>query len=338
MNFGKNRDPRLLGADIVLHSEHLRHELGPNLALAREMPKRSVLAMSTFYKPEKDGNWSEVVKNRAEIALKSIEEAARLGYHVICVDEFSDEGWRKEAIDKGANLHNADFEKYSLGTSPMGRCRRQAIDLASQVEGRSVGIYTEPEKRFAILAPNGKLMPLAMASTPIEEGLVDWVIPRRSDNGESYPVVQQFMERAGNAAAQAVLLKYAERLEMPEEKVLHFAQYLDHFFGPKLFRIDGGNAKYFLEYGELAQADPRFNDQWGSVHYPPIMALLDGKRVGGVPIPYVHPSAQRDIEGRDIALDLKRYEQGAKLTQTLVWLVSRDLKNRGLEPLTAEPA
>jgi len=324
-------DPRLLSADIRLPDELLQFELAPNMKLVHEMPKKSVLAMSTFYRPRDDGTWDPVIQMRAQLALNSIVLAKDAGYRVLCVDEFSDAGWRTEARDRGADVRDPDFEKYSVGTSNMGRCRRQAIDLACQIDGRTIGIIIEPEKHPAVRAANGSLL-LAMASTPIHEGLADFVIPRRADNGNSYPAVQQFMERAGNAVTQNLLFAYALQRKMAPEQAADFSQYLDHFFGAKMFRI-GDNEKHFRDYAALAQEDSKFNDQWGSVHYPPIMALLAGRTVRGVAIDYKHPQEQTAMEGRNLRMDMKRYEQGTQLTQTLALLLNRDLKARGLAEL-----
>lgn len=322
-------DPRLLSATIELPKELLQYELKTNEDLVLEMPEQSVIATSTFYKP-REGKWDPVTKMRADLALRMMKLATEAGYLVICVDENSDADWCAEAAKTGAQIYDPDFAKYNTGSSNMGRCRRQAMDLGSQVDKRPIVIWLEPEKAPAVRAFDGSL-PLAQASTPIIENLADVILPRRADNGASYPPMQQFMERAGNTVASNLLLEYSSRTGLQQEEAEKFAQYLDHFCGPKIFSRE--TVPYFAKYGELAQSDPEFNDQWGSVHYPPFMALLEGERVGGVAFNYVHPAQQTKAEAFNLKMDMKRYEQGDKLTRTLALLLNRNLKARNIDNL-----
>lgn len=326
-------DPRLAYADIALDGFTTEHEIIPGSGRLTEAANSTVIATSSFYKPKKDGNWDPSVETRAKIAIDMFKAAQELTYGVVCVDENSDTGWLEEAKKTGARIVQPDFNHYSIGNSNVGRCRRQAIDLASQTDAKVV-CWIEPEKLPFVkelgYKDNIKESPIAWAAVPLMEEEVDMVIPRRRDNGKSYPIVQQMMERAGNFLSSNLMFNYALLRGESPEGATKMSAYLDHFFGAKMFRTGAGLENYFTRYGELAQSDAGFNDVWGSVHYAPFMAIMDGKIVGGVPVNYTHPLEQRDSEARNIAFDMKRYDQGDKLAKTLSMLLNRDLKERGI--------
>ncbi len=247
--------------------------------------------------------------------------ARRLGYEVACVDENSDAGWLQEATGTVALIHQANIENMP-GHHGMGKCRRQAFQKASNI-GRPLMTWLDPQKNLWVL-DNTHKSPIALAATPVYNRQADIVIPRRQDNNQSYPLLQQFSEIEGNLVTMSILRNRYEKLSASQEDIDRKSSYIDHYSGPKIFRTE--NVKYFTLYSGEINGKPA--DRWHAVHMPPFQMLFDGLNLKGVAVPYTQPIKLSEIEARDHSMDLKRIEQLADLTKAVKEFSEQDLSSR----------
>ena len=299
-----NAYPGIYGARLVLPKDLFNFEILPNPSLLNEMPKKNILFTATQY-ASKGGALPLDMTLRAELALEFFQKARQLGYDVVCVDGRSDGGWVSEVRDLGVKVETENFTDI-LGKHPMGKSRRQALNFALNCGKHPLVTWCEPEKHPYILSPDGR-NPISMAATPVYEGLADLTAPRRVDNLESYPTTQQLAEVECNLLATNLLRMHASSRGMPQ------VPYLDHCSGPRTFHRD--QAHYFTEYsGEIRGKE---YDRWGSLLVPVWNMLIDGKKVCGVAVPYVHPIRQTEFEAGSPSYDAKRLEQALAFKQAL---------------------
>ncbi|MBI4085265.1 MAG: hypothetical protein HY432_02035 [Candidatus Liptonbacteria bacterium] len=214
--------------------------------------------------------WYERQNVRAQLALKTAEEAGKKGLPMVVVDGGSYKEFAIDVTEQGA-IFNIN-EGLSMGAS-----RRQAISDAWDVAGPNGAVlWMEPEKWPLI--SQVFLMEAAM-----ENAGADIVVPARKTM-EGYPAIQQAAERLGNM--------YFAKVTGHE---------LDVWIGPRLI---GPNAiQYFLDYrGE-------HGDRWDSIFVPIIRAIAAGLKVIGCETDYVHPAEQTAAEEAAPDMDLKRFHQ-----------------------------
>jgi hypothetical protein len=229
------------------------------------------VAMTTMY----DMN-SPVGQVRANLALQTIRGFRDLGAKVYVVDGNSS----SEFVDhlKSAGIHVYQ-EKISEGKHPMGRSRRQALELACE-EGRKIVLWTEPEKN-CIPSQLYKLV------EPVLNNSVDIVIPDRRPLS-TYPISQQYAENFGNS--------YWKEITNTD---------LDMWGGVRVIANNTDAMSNFLNYkGE-------YGDLWDGAYVPVIQTIVEqGKtRVMGIKIDYVHPEKQRRIEEGNPDFTNKRLSQ-----------------------------
>lgn len=233
----------------------------------------TAIATTTFYKPG-----SENDAMRAELAKKTVRNAAALGYHIVIVDGGSSDEFLKEISSYGLDVHLHIEPKMGLGES-----RRHAISLAMKL-GKYAIAWVEPEKADYIHS-------IADTVRPIDERVADIVVPRRASLA-SYPLGQQYAESMGNL--------FWNKLTGHD---------LDMWFGPRTFRRD--ISAYFTDYkGE-------YGDKWDSIFIPVMDVITDGKVVKSVTVDYTHPAEQTAFEEQDLSLYWKRVKQLENLLPAL---------------------
>lgn len=225
----------------------------------RQVAEQVAIATTTLYRPE------DTV--RPPLALAMVRDAQDQGYKVVVVDSGSPDEFLKELEATGASLIH-----YSEGS--MGKQRRLAFEQASSLE--DIVAWTEPEKLPYVRE-------LWKTALPLLEGRADITVPSRPDL-KSYPLLQQYVEHAGNAIWR--LLTGAP---------------LDVWFGPRTWR--GDMTHYFTGY------DGRHGDAWESIFIPLVDALADSRRIASVPVVYSHPPEQTRQEYYDTSFAVKRLGQ-----------------------------
>lgn len=150
---------------------------------------------------------------RAALALRTVEEATALGYHIVVVDGGSPRRFTNELRERGAVL--LQQERPGMGAS-----RRQAIRACLRTTAPVIA-YLDPEK-------HPYLGQLHRTIEPILAGACDVVVPRRRSL-RSYPTAQQHSEAFINA--------FWRDLTSTD---------LDVMFGPRSWRR--GLSSYFLDY------------------------------------------------------------------------------------------
>lgn len=201
----------------------------------------------------------------------------------------TDMGYRIVIVDGGSSQELLrEFEGYGgivyqEEQKGMGKVRRQAIREAYNTK-RQIIAWTEPEKEDYIK----EIMKTAVL---VLEGNADLVVPRRKSM-ESYPTSQQLAEPLGNL--------FWEHLT---------GHSLDVWFGPRTWKREISD--YFLKY------DGKYGDKWDSIFIPVMDAIIQGKKVIGVEVDYIHPAKQTEIEEHDTRFDKKRVEQLDNLIKSL---------------------
>ncbi|MFA5887126.1 MAG: hypothetical protein WC852_00220 [Candidatus Nanoarchaeia archaeon] len=233
----------------------------------------TAIATTTFYKPG-----SENDAMRAEIAKKTVRNAADLGYPIVIVDGGSSDELLKEFQSYGQNVYVHVEPKMGMGES-----RRHALNLAMKL-GRHVIAWVEPEKENYIHS-------IAKTVEPIFDGSADLVVPRRASLA-SYPLGQQQAESMGNL--------FWNKLTGHD---------LDMWFGPRTFRRD--ISAYFTTY------NGEYGDKWDSIFIPVMDAIIGGENVKSVTVDYTHPAEQTAFEEQDLSLYLKRVKQLENLLPAL---------------------
>ena len=263
------------------------------------MSKDAVVFTTTFYNPSEDG------KIRKNLALEFTERVVKLGYPLIVLDGGTDDG---KFIDKlkiiGANAYHET--KRGLGHS-----RRESHEYALEFAKRN-GIHnliwSEPEKIGFVDSINYLV-------EQMEKTRADLIVPFRNSM-ESYPIAQWYSEAFGNQ-----LFTDNEYLDINRNS-------LDQFFGPHVWnrrmapyfqifsdsrvaevlaevRIDDIQKKYGIQLSEEQKSFEikkteidllRFDHM---MHMPTALMILMGENVISVPVDYVHPKNQTDLETRN---------------------------------------
>lgn len=171
----------------------------------------------------------------------------------------------------------------------MSASRQQALREATELEGIKVICWTEPEK-VSLLRDC-----LLKAVLPILNNEADIVVPMRTDASfKTYPDYQVKYEQRSNRLWNDIL---RSRGLLPQE-----SEDLDVWFGPKFFGNDPELVELFLKRYEFIKGKVRLHEiikpeLWPNATFLPIVAALHrGYRVMNVPVPYIHPAEQTEIE------------------------------------------
>jgi hypothetical protein len=252
--------------------------------------------MSTRYVGDDELRGDTLV--RAKLALRTLRAASERGIATFVVDEGSHAGWLQEAKTLPyITIVNADLS--GPGTHNMGRCRRQAANLALENGAQRI-FYVDPEK-YDLFENRESFEKI---STKMDRGYVI-VIPRRR-SVETYPRVQREMEMVSNHTLNNIIMKasHTNQQIMRANREGPF----DYNFGPSAWERD--SARLFTEYtGE-------HGDRWESIFVPRWEAMKRGMLIGNVTIDYTHPVEQTASEEGDPAYTVKRKEQANALIQS----------------------
>jgi len=218
---------------------------------------------------------SPVGKVRANLALQTVRSFCNLGAEVYVVDGDSSEKFCNDLESAGAHVYQENFSK---GKHPMGKSRRQALELACN-GGRKVVLWTEPEKT-CLPSQLYKLV------EPILDNSAEIVIPDRRPLS-TYPISQQHAENLGNAYWKEVT-----------------GTDLDIYVGTRIIKNKSSAMLNFLDY------EGKYGDLWDGLYAPVIQTILKDKtKVIGVKIDYIHPKVQTNIEEGDPEFTKKRLAQ-----------------------------
>jgi len=292
-----------LGAGIELSPFLLKRDINPYSGkfkfITWDDHKDVILATTTSYKNME--NPSD--KLRAGLALQMIRTAMGNGYNVVVVDAGSDAGWKNcvKAID-GVTLVDENLTNY-VGQNFMGKSRRQSLDVAVNKGNHKVIVWIEPEKYPMICNESNSRSPLARFVSPIYYGIADIVIPRRIDSLQSYPLQQQMEELTGNLTLFDMVRSYVQ--EKVNVESANNVPYLDYWVGPRAISRDSIDA--FLKYTGMVSNQQ--HDRWESIFNPVVSEMLSGKVVRGVPVHYIHPPEQSQLEASDPSFSAKRVDQ-----------------------------
>lgn len=233
------------------------------------MGLRTIIVTTTFSKSVNDF--------RSGLALKTVDEAKKIGFEIVVVDGSPDLKF-KDALKKAGAIVINESEK------GMGASRRQCIKAGFDI-GADIIVWTEPEKYSFI-----PLIPRLFKNVDTEVPHI--IVPRRR-NLDSYPPYQHFSELRLNHNLGNITGR-------PE---------LDLPIGPRI--ISRLAVKYFLDYhGERG-------DKWESIFIPVLRALSDEVKVSSLIIDYIHHPEQTSMETEDEEMKRKRDEQRESLIEAM---------------------
>lgn len=225
---------------------------------------------------------------RAQLALKTCDEARLHGYDLIVVDGSPCKEFKDELRARGANV----IDQKEKG---MGGSRRECLKAGIET-GSGVIVWLEPEKHplVSLLEPCIEL---------VLSGNADLVIPRRKSLA-GYPHYQQWSELTANHALGNIT-------GHPE---------IDFFIGPRV--LSQYSAKVMSEYNQYG--DSPYGDNWEILFIPIIWLLGTGKKVETVVVDYVHPKeqmieddevmrAKRDKQRDDLVSAMKAEAEGFEI-------------------------
>lgn len=222
---------------------------------------------------------------RGDLALEVLHKAMGLGVRVVASDGGSSADFLKKLesfVGEGLILINS--------SSPDRGCqRRNVFERATQIPGKNVIVYVQPEKVSLIDH-------LVEISKPILEGQAEIVIPKRDSVvfEETYPGYMRESEIRVNATYDWL---------MRRARLMTKDQSFDWFFGPVVFKNDPEIVSLFLkEYEVVGSIKSRIGaetnpEKYSGGHYFPIIeALYNGKKVVSVEIPFRYPETQQKNE------------------------------------------
>jgi hypothetical protein len=225
---------------------------------------------------------------RAGLAERTIKKVVDSGYKMVVVDGGSEDWFLKSIEGCGAYI-------YPQTAKGMGSGRREALLYAHNLNTLLVG-WMEPEKLDYVKE-------IIKTAEPIINEKADLVVAdRRIKISEkyflpSYPTSQQNEELFGDDCWRELT-----------------GTDLDIWGGGRTWRRELSD--YFLKYNgkELFYTtdDGRkvsYGDKWDPIIIPVLQAILDGKKVIGVKIDYMHPPEQTEIEEGNYEFTMKRLEQ-----------------------------
>src|SRR3990167_5815098 len=244
------------------------------------------------------GNINNTDKVRGDLALKTIEEALKLGCSVILADYGSSKPFKKEL----SSIQNLIVTHRR--SSKRSKGRRLAIKTAVKIPGIEAVVLTEAEKVSLITDCLNQVV------APIIQGKADIIIPKRNENlfKETYPFYMYEAEIEGNETFNE---------ELKSHKLISPDQSFDMFFGPRVFANNKKITSLFLkEYTFKVDhmAFPKWyfdaEDLSNTNFFPAVSALRKGYKVVSVEVPFKYPHSQKlNEEGKN----KHRFEEKRKM-------------------------
>jgi len=258
-------------------------------------PHSIVIVTPTYYPQWYEGKPQQPLtsdKLRGDLALKTLSTALNQGYQIALVDSGSSEEFRHTLARRGITFKIQ--ERKGLGVA-----RRQALEIAQNLQGVKVICQIEPEKVSMVTDC------LVLASSPILKDEADIVVPKRTDLGLStLPPYQAHSEQRANQIYNQLLRKH-HLLGKDDPDI-------DFWFGTRVFAnrpeiVDLFKKQYKFSPAETAlhkiiQPDAYSNPQF----FPVVEALHSSLCVKSVEVPYEHPKEQTEFEEGNPEFDRKR--------------------------------
>jgi hypothetical protein len=266
-------------------------------------PSEIAIVMATYYPGWYRGKLRSIKhteKVRGDIALDTISDAVKKGFHVVVADGTIGHSFRKE-LAKIEGLHTIKRLSYKSGPS-----KRRAIRFASKLTGVKAIVLTEPEKRSIVSDC------IFVIVETIMKGEADVVVPRRNEEmfKSTYPAYQYESETEGNYWYNELLRR--NRLLKKEDADL------DMFFGPRAFTNKPHVVSLFTRSYRLIVDNTSFEkslfdiEAYSSVLYFPILLGFRKKlKIHGVTVPFRYPKLQKmnEEKGAREQFQLKRKNQ-----------------------------
>lgn len=274
-------------------------------------PSKVNIITTTFYRrwfPE-ELHWGSgdqvtldvVDKVRGDLALQTVSEGAKEGTRVIVIDGGSNTYPFREALERTGNQVLV-FDETDHG---MSASRQQGFLIAHLMSDGTANLWIEPEKVGMV-----KKECLKPVVAPILEGSVVLVIPGRDEEGfATLNNYQAHIEQESN-------LKWRELLIV--EGVLPADHPgFDNWFGPRAWHKD--ITRLFLRKYKSIDPDAGFikpEQYCNALHFPLITALMEGRRVLSVQVPFRYPETQQAIEQYNPEFEAKRRYQQTSILET----------------------
>ncbi|MBI2329968.1 hypothetical protein HYU94_01110 [Candidatus Daviesbacteria bacterium] len=240
----------------------------------------------------------EVVdKVRGDLAIQMISKASEKGVRTIVVDGVNNRPFRQALERQNVFI----FDETDKG---MSASKQQGYRIAQVMPDMVANLWTEPEK---VSIAEDCLDPLM---TPIFTGEADIVIPLRgAESFSTYPDFQADIEQESNRLWNALLK--AEGI-IPYEH-----PGFDNWFGPRGWHKD--ITGLFIKKYKSTDPDVKLikPEEYGNaLHFPVITALIEGKRVISVQVPFRYPEIQKAIEEDSLEFRAKRKYQQESILET----------------------
>ena len=309
--------------------------------LLSEVPRNTVIATSTWYE-SKDGVMKMDLELRARLALEFCKKASELGYKTVVVDGGSDKGWR-QTISSLENVVLLDQQAKGFMAG------RQEAYLYAANDGRKIIAASEPEKHPLVQHKDGHsplavaalpvYMGLADGTIPRRtDGLASYPAQQAVAEADAALSVYNLFVSYAKQHGLNIAVPYLDQQIGPRILDKSLVGYLLHYPGfikvrEPFSREDGASQllKLFEAYSSNPQGDflayPGVKELSQKLKNPPVeiksyshavweghfvpfwKMILDGKHIGGVPVEYIHPREQTELESIDLSYDDKRNKQ-----------------------------
>ncbi len=260
-----------------------------------------------WYTGETEDGVVSADKLRGDLALQTIAAATSQGFRIVTIDGGSSDEFLSALASTDAIVEKQDQEGMSVG-------RQQAFDTVSDLEGVEVVCWVEPEK--VSLVTEGIIDP----ALSILNDEADIVVPKRDDNAfATYPAFQRDYEQESNRLFNGILRRHGV---YPED-----APDIDAWFGPRFFKNTPEVKALFManyEYKSEVQSGMAQDSMglWPNALFLPLAAALKrGLRIKSVPVNYVHPAEQTELEQQNAQyVDKRSFQQKNILTAVIHFL------------------
>lgn len=238
-----------------------------------------------------------VDKVRGDLAIKTITTGAEKGAKVIVVDGVNNRPFRQSLQRKNVLIYD--------GTDRgMSSSRQQGFQIASAMPDGIANLWIEPEKISIVEDCLDTLM------SPIFQNQADMTISLRDDVAfATLPAYQVDDEKESNRLWNDLLK--AEGILPPGHTGY------DVWMGPRGWHTD--ITGLFLR--RYTVTDPgttlvRPDEYCNATFFPVVAALVEGKRILSISVPYRHPEIQKAIEQDSPEFRAKRKYQQATILET----------------------
>ncbi|MFH1503115.1 MAG: hypothetical protein ABIE36_00455 [Candidatus Diapherotrites archaeon] len=247
-----------------------------------DISSQIAIGTTTWYKKGKHGEL------RAGLAERMIKKAVDDNYKMVVVDGGSEDWFLKSIEGCGANIYNQTV-------NGMGASRREVLQYAHNLNTPLI-IWMEPEKLDYVKE-------IIKTAEPILNEKADLVIPDRRTIVSNkyflpfYPTSQQNEELFGDDCWR--------ELTRTDLDVWSGARTWKRELSDYFLKYNGKNLFYTTDDGRKIP----YGDTWDSIFIPVMQAILDGKKVMGVKVDYIHPKEQTTLEEGDYEYTMKRLNQ-----------------------------